>query len=257
MARNDISHGQADSFVTALEEADPPLTPLMAQEVIQNAGLSGKVNKMIQQHAFVSKKEAAEIMGSGFIDPAEVFEFFRQQPMHPTPDPTIHFRRKTLERCKNTHVLFYLPLRIGGQFLSIHTLAAYMPESETLSGVNWSEPYAHANATGGWYLIRNRDFQLGRGCSYKTQEDLLDNRSGISRAPAVVYFFLILLTRYLREKAVFYHSTVLAKNPAVLGGGRLFHIGITEVGNGIHLLPVADDEAHAWNVIADCIHAGT
>jgi len=118
-----IGHRQADQFVTALEKAG--LSPELASKVTEGEKGRDLAEKMVNVAIFgesdpiigepMEHQMAREIMGDNFFGIPEIFKAWRAYPPKSDWEPreedglpervAIEWERKTLEECRNTHIL--------------------------------------------------------------------------------------------------------------------------------------------------------
>jgi len=195
------------------------LTKELAQRVIENEELATKIIELMKHGGYkptLSQKRAREIMSYNFLGVEEVAEhfgiFLTKEELTKVAD--IPFREKTLQECKDTHILF---LGVNhdkqGRLLTIVRLREiFSTEAKPIISLDekfWYEKKKFATQETlnlRWHLIRKSVLEESRRKSFAQQEKLLKENE--YRERAVVYIYGLALMFKARGERIFQNDEV-------------------------------------------------
>lgn len=182
--------------------------------------------------AIIARQRIAQkIMVQNFLGPKEVAKHFgiRLNEEEMTKVAKIPFRDKTLQECKDTHILF---LGVNhdktGKPLTINRFREMFPENGqpkfySYQG-SWYDKEEFANKETPdlrWYLISKSILEKSRSKTYKQQEKLL--KESEERERAIVYIYGMLLMFKATGERLFKNDWVWCKD--VSSGGERVSVG--------------------------------
>lgn len=246
-----LSIHQEHELLLKLEKAG--LTGEFAQRVVENQTLAERVVVAIRQGAHkpsASQQEARELMGENFYGVEELAEHFgiilTDEELAKIKE--IPFARKTLRRCKDTHILFLgVNHDRAGKPLTILRLSEMF--SDDFKWKDWwkDEEFATKETPQlQWYLMRKSHLEKSGNKSFGPQERLLGQNE--YRARAVVYAYRMILERKTKDDTLLQGWVMCADRTA-----SHERVGIGCYMEGIEFFARKDDYAHGYLVLVPAI----